>query len=243
MSTAESDEPVKTVLDRFQANCDSHPGAMKDLVDDVVAKKALAASGKDANTLTTQREDTPNKDAGTVLCMAGSGGKVDWKDAFHAFQQTGDLSNIGNLRYVYAQKMKSGRTSIRTVWTDGHFNFYAVMPQDKTGDAPGSDAANVPRPDHARRIFTAEAANDQYAARYYETDDEAADALAAYDHKMDALGWEMITTDDSAPTTHWYQNQKTGEQMVFLSDRKADSKKTWLIVATLGQIEKAPVAK
>jgi hypothetical protein len=244
MSTGESDEPVSVVLDRFQANCDSHPGAMKSLLDDVVAKKALTAQGKDPNTLTTQRNDSPDKEAGTVLCMAGDGGKVDWKDAFRAFQQTGDLSNIGNLRYAYVQKTKKGVTAIRTVWTEGHFNFYAILPQDKSGDAPGSDAPNVPRPDNSRRIFTAEAANDQYAARYYETDDAPADALAAYDHKMAALGWEMITTDESAATTHWYQNQRTGEQMVFQADNKNEqSKKTWLIVATLGQIEKAPSVK
>ncbi len=245
MSTAQSDESVKVVLDRFQANCDSHPGAMKDLLDDVVAKKALA--GKDVSGLTTHREDSPNQESGTVLCMSGDAGKVGWKDAFRAFQQSGDLSEIGNLRYVYAQKTKSGQTSIRTVWTDGHFNFYAVMPQDTNVDAPGSDAASVPRPDNSRRMFTAEAANNQYAARYYQSSDAPADALSAYDGKMKKLGWEMITTDDTASTTHWFQNQESGEQMVFQADDSAPSgradKKTMIIVATMGHIEKAPVAK
>lgn len=248
MSTAESDEPIGQVLDRFQANCDAHPGAMKDLVKDVVEKKAVIKDldKKDTKTLTTQREESDN--SGTVICMAGAdGGKVGWKDAITAFTQTGDLANIGNLRYVYAQKNpKKGTTSIRTIWTEGHFNFYSVMPKDQVGDAPGSDANNVPRPDHTRRVFTAEAANNQYAARYYLTDDAAKDVLAAYDAKMDKLGWEMVTTDlvpnSDTDTTHWYMNYKTGEQMVFQAAHDDHSNKTMAIVATVGKLEKPDTA-
>lgn len=245
MSTATSDESVSKVLDRFQANCDSHPGAMKDLLKDVVEKSGTIKEldGKDTKTLTTQR--TQADDEGSVICMAGNDGKLGWKDAVTAFTETGDLSNIGNLRYAYALKdKKTGRTSIRTVWTEGKFNFYAVMPKDGElkSDAPGSDAANVPRPDHTIRMFTAEAANNQYAARFYQTDDSQADQLAAYDSKMEKLGWEMVSTEAKGDddTTHWYMNHETGEQMVFQAGRDEHTNKTMVIVATVGKLEKGP---
>lgn len=249
MSTATSDETVSQVLDRFQANCDSHPGAMKDLLKEVVEKRTPTKEfeKKDTKTLTTQREEA--HDQGTVICMAGQEGKLGWKDAITAFTNTGDLSNIGNLRYVYAQKdPKSGTTSIRTVWTEGKFNFYAVMPKDGElkVDAPGSDANNVPRPEHTMRIFTAEAANNQYAARFYQTDDAPKDQLAAYDSKMEKLGWEMVTVDQvgtDADTTHWYMNHDSGEQMVFQAGHDDHANKTMVIVATVGKLENAPVAK
>ena len=63
----------------------------------------------------------------------------------------GDLSELGRFRYVYAGSLKSGKTSVRTVWADGSFKLKEMFPAN--GDAAGFDSSAVPRPPGSRRIY------------------------------------------------------------------------------------------
>jgi hypothetical protein len=62
----------------------------------------------------------------------------------------------------------------------------------KEGDAPGSDAANAPRPNEAKRLLTASVDGSPYGVRIYDAAGSPSDALASYDAAMPALGWHAM---------------------------------------------------
>jgi hypothetical protein len=58
------------------------------------------------------------------------------------FAKTGDLSAVGELRYVLAHRV-DGKTAVLTMWTEGPTPLLKMFPT--SGDAPGRDPQEVPR--------------------------------------------------------------------------------------------------
>ncbi len=246
VSTATTDQPLTTVLDRFEASCNDSPGPMKDVLDKVLntPQGKVAAKAQNLSPFGVQRTVSADGKEGTVLCFANPNGKsVEWRDALKTLRETGDLGALGNFRYVYVVRQGNGKSAIRTIWTEGHFNLDRVMPPAE-GDAPGSDEARLPRPQNARRLFTATATSTSYAARFYETGDSPAQALEAYDGSMTKLGWKRVALTETLADAHWYLNPETLEQSVFQATPDAkNAARTTLIVGTVGIAAQAPSAE
>ena len=171
VGSAASDEPVSDVLDCFERVCHenraasadvwTHVGDLRDgfakATPEQVAKLPHAEEVKAAmrrlagipvDKFGTIR--TGNRDSGAIICFTqASGAPADALAAWKAFRETGELSNVGNLRYAYATRTKQS-THVLTAWTQDHFNFNSFTGGPKTADAPATTpSASRGRPRHA----------------------------------------------------------------------------------------------
>jgi hypothetical protein len=131
------------------------------------------------------------EDRGFVLCFA-QGGPTDYPAAFERlrlFGESGDLSKVGDLRYVFARATQNG-SHVIAVWTKGAFEVGKMFPAE--GDAPGTDVEGGYRPDGTRRVFTAFTEGVPYGIRIYEGSFPASIVLGQFDREMPAKGWQTL---------------------------------------------------
>jgi hypothetical protein len=133
-------------------------------------------------------------DSGVVACIVRddgqpAGGLASLTRNLGAMMKSGDLGALGRLRYVFAEKTRSGRTHVVAAWTEGPFNVFALVP-GAGQDAPGSDPAQAPRPPRAQRILSADVEGVPYGVRVYDSAGTPAEVVGVYDREMAALGWE-----------------------------------------------------
>jgi len=165
VASAMSDAPIADVLDRAEAMC------------------------RERANIGVIRRESRDHDRGIVACLARDGGSEAIARDVADFVATGDLSKVGKLRYVVAEKSGAG-THVVTAWTDGAFRLGAMFPRE--GDAPGSDLEDTTRPDRAKRLLTASVENAPYSVRIYDVAATASDVLAQYAREMPERGWEAI---------------------------------------------------
>ena len=199
LAAKETALPVKSVLDQFDANCEAHSGGLREQFAKIPGfeqrKLELPESMRDPGRIGIIRSDagraSANETEAHLVCIAqpGNGGGVEGVvKRVKEFLATGDVSRIGDMRYVAARKMENGKTQVIAVWTEGAFNIEAMFPDQ--GDAPGTDAPDVPRPPEAVRRLSAVVPERPYAVRSYDSKLPPADVLAFYDQKLNAAGWE-----------------------------------------------------
>jgi hypothetical protein len=208
MSLASKSTPlgVDQVLGRVEQYCHDNSGGLAQelqALPGTAAGLAKLPSGlRDPSAWLTSRQTAGDGKAGQVACVArkdSGGGLSGLMDRILAFTDTGDLSKLGDARYVVARRdEKAGNTLVLAMWTEGSFNIPAMFPE--TGDTPGSDSRYVPRPPASRRVLTAEISDHPYALRMYDSDQTHADVLKFYEQQMLPRGYqkhELPETDAS----------------------------------------------
>jgi hypothetical protein len=243
-AAATSDDSVKTVLDRFEGNCNKSPAF------DPIEWKSLAnlkgkelTPGKDINRLGVVRKEDPHYGDGMVLCFTADHGPKDFFTALQSFEKSGDLHDIGDVRYVHVARAKDGKTQVHTMWTEGSFNVRTLMGTPGQ-DAVGSDFATLPRPINSVRRFTAEAVGTPYSARVYESTSSPAEVLADYNSKMEKGNWLLIKSPyanlGDGKDGRWYSRVETGEQAA-VSVSRSDGH-TMVVVGAMGLLPKPPTS-
>lgn len=209
------------VLDRFEALCREHAGGMdkmferlpENLKNDFVAADGTAGVGIIRNEQGSE---------GMIACLAQEP-LEGWDNLLTRLKQTvdtGDLSKVGDLRYVYVNENGEGRTHVVTVWTDGPFNLFNVAPMNGE-EAPGSDSPNAPRPQDAIRLLSATVEGAPYAVRIYDSSAPQREVLALYDESMPARGWKPIPhVSDDLP--HGRGFTRDGVDMLVLAFEEKD---------------------
>jgi hypothetical protein len=209
----------KTLLDRFQKNCEENPSVLGREFDG--ASKGMVKLG-------TMRSG--DDDEGVVLCVVASEGAAhDIPTALDRFARTQDLGEIGKMRYFYAKKI-GDRTQVLTAWTDDRFSFRALAPEGD-GDAPGADSLVVPRPEGARRLLSAEVSGTSYAVRVYAVPGAPAAVIGSYDATMKARGFQRVH-DAKKPNERAYVSG--GLVITMVADAANDASGTTLSFAELG---------
>jgi hypothetical protein len=114
---------------------------------------------------------------------------------FARFAQTGNLQEIGGLRYAYARRPADGsgqRTFVLTMWADSGFDLRRVLPLG-SADAEGRDMPGVPRPRGAQRILSAwEADRPSGLYVYLAKDRTMAELESFYREELSRNGWTII---------------------------------------------------
>lgn len=191
VASAMEDAPLSAVLDRAEAGCKANAvraGGEIDALPEALKQKippGTSASG----VLREQREGR-----GVVACLVRedsqvSTGMKDTVARLSAMLSTGDLSQVGHLRYVFAETTESGATHVVAAWTQGPFNVLAMLPE-AGHDAPGGDPPELPRPPRATRMLSADVEGVPYGVHLYDTTASPADVVALYDAQMPGRGWE-----------------------------------------------------
>jgi hypothetical protein len=227
-----SPQPVKEVLDRFEKSCREHAGGLveqfeklpESLKDTFGEEKGTAGVG----IVRKQSGD----DEGIIACLAQKPGD-DFSTLATRLQETvttGDLSKVGNLRYVYVRKSDGG-SHVVTVWTDGEFKYTNIVPMDGK-EPPGTDPQNAPRPDDAVRLLTAEIEGAPYSVRIYDAGKRQQEVLAAYDKRMPELGWKASeSVKRELPNGRAYE--RDGVDMLVFANEEGD--RTYLTMVEMKQ--------
>jgi hypothetical protein len=145
---------VPEVLDDFHARCRQNSGRLAEQIETIIRRgRGGLDSSRGGLPDGTLRYGT--RDRGFVACLALGTGEVSPQEILqqvNRFLQAGDLSFLGGLRYVMAERGERS-TSFVTFWTEGEVDLFQAFPADR--DAPGRDMEGVPRPPNSVRLLSA----------------------------------------------------------------------------------------
>jgi hypothetical protein len=152
MRSGSTHQSVAAVVEHFAAACRGASGNLRQQIDPLAAshRPSTSHSGMLDGVL---KEASAHQ--GYVACfdVGETHVAIDaLAERMQRFAQTTDLSEIGDLRYVYVTG-NARSTSYLSIWTDGKLPLASMFPEHS--DAPGSDLPNVPRPSGARRALSA----------------------------------------------------------------------------------------
>lgn len=111
------------------------------------------------------RKESDNE--GLIACL-DPGQRLDLDELvvrLKRFSETGNLGDVGELRYARVERNAKGAT-VLVLWTEGDVPLRGMFPQ--TGDAPGKDPKDVPRPEGSRRFLSGAEHGAPYSATFYE---------------------------------------------------------------------------
>ncbi len=191
LSVGSTKDPLSVVLDEYETRCIKKDGGL--------SREFANAYRKGGHPLTDQqrrqgdavlRQDGTGK--GFVVCLDSGTKVIHWKEwikRLSRFVKTGNMSEVGQLRYIYAQQNKKTTTFV-TLWNDASLNVWSMFPT--TGDAPGFDLADVPRPAHSRRLLSArELGHRQSIHVYGSTLMDGNKLFGFYRDSLPKQGWKL----------------------------------------------------
>jgi hypothetical protein len=129
-------------------------------------------------------------DEGVVACLALGQSQSPGRllERLQRLARSGDLGHVGQLRYLYARRRPAGRTHVLIAWTSGRFRLGSLLPPT-SGDSPGTDLSDAPRPRGSARLLSAEIEDQPYALRVYSSPRSPQSTTADYDQLLRRLGW------------------------------------------------------
>lgn len=180
---------VDEVLDNFETICEAHDGGL-------VERFAQLPERLNGHRMTRFRPILRGEggEQGYVVCLDMNDDDVTFNEIrsrFQRFERTGDIHDVGDLRYVFVQETEDPDVRhFLTFWTDGSFRLRHMMPSD--GDAPGADLTDVPRPPGARRMISAsEAGHPEAAVLYTGSEMTEWELEGYYQHELVDHGWQL----------------------------------------------------
>ena len=196
------DAPLAEVLDHYETVCGTRdawlddpptnlPSTHSDLMSIPELLRAMATQ--------TARSDS----AGHVACLDPDDSPQSLGSLANrllSFARTGDLREVGNLRYVLARRIagSSGdRTFLLTMWANSAIHLYRMLPH-AGADAAGRDLVGVPRPANSQRILSAwEAQRPSGVFVYRVAASSAARLVSFYRTELPKSGWTILERNPS----------------------------------------------
>ena len=191
---------------RLEKYCHDHSGGLGAAIGEIPSEfrgQKIPEELRDPDTWLTMKGGDPAEFA-QIACVASDRERSleGFVAGLNAFLASSDVAELGQFRYVVARKVRGGKTHVLATWTEGRFPIDRMFPP--TGDAPGSDAAEVPRPPDSVRLLSAEVSGHPYSVRMYETNQAPAAVLERYDVTMPARGFRSsaiwLETNDTRAT-------------------------------------------
>ena len=109
------------------------------------------------------------------------------------FGKTGRLSSLGQFRYALARRHE-GSTTLLLLWTEGDAKLAELFP--KTGDAPGRDLPDLPRPKGGQRLLSAFEQGMPFGFVTYHLDGKTGKTVVGgYMALLAASGWNHSRLD------------------------------------------------
>jgi hypothetical protein len=213
LMTLQTKLSVDAALDHFQETC---RGGIQ----------APELAGKlDSSLLDASFQQVGEKEG--VLACVDTGGPLDVADLagrLSRLQQSGDLAELGALRYVLARRSRD-TTTLLVLWTEGRTRLLDFLP--KQGDAPGHDLRDWPRAPRIRRLLSALEHGQPYAMTVHEAVDQSPESvLSWYRTALGAAGWSL-TEQEGGLLAH------RGERSVLLQVRASRTGKAVVTAAAL----------
>jgi hypothetical protein len=213
VASAVSDESMGQVLDRFEAQCAKHTGGLASQFESLppaeVQRIAKAAPYAWSHRLGIFREERDGEASIACLERPEGDGIASTARALKAFALSGDLRELGNLRYAYVRKTNRGKVTVISSFTEGGFRLYDVL--GKGRDEPtGEDPPATPRPPRSKRRISA-AIDSSYGAYVFESTAEPDEVMAFYASELPKAGWTSLVAQRDLDVEVW---QRDGRSMV-----------------------------
>ena len=194
---AHTSQSAHEVLSRYEAYCRRGPGALALAMQNVPAAllDRIEVPGNAALRASVIRDEKDGR--GMVVCFVDEAGDapLPLAERLHALAVTGDLSQLGHFRYVFAEPSAGAGTHVVTLWSDSALALSTMFPAE--GDAPGSDSAIAPRPEGSRRTLSASVDGYPAAVRIYESSADRGALERLYDETLAGRGFRKIATRDA----------------------------------------------
>ena len=185
-------QPVSSVLDYVHAKCREQNGTLAEQLD-ILIKKGRKLIDRRPYSLVDGVLRYGNEKQGFVGCLARDSKSLNPDDTvkrIRGFLETGDVSRIGELRYVMAERHQE-TTSFIAFWTEGSANLFTLFPQG--GDAPGHDLPGIPRPHDSRRVLSAwELGQSLALAVYVSPHSVLSNLMTSYNRQLEKDGWQRL---------------------------------------------------
>ncbi len=211
-ASGSTSDNVDRVLSFYQQRCGAHDGLTAHLTDQVgqvpppAPLTGASASAHAPATQSSPRQRTPGTlrvdeaDRGYVACFDVGSARLTPAEIvrrLRAFVASGDLAEVGRMRYLYAERSPTGRTRFIGFWSDGEVNVRHMFPT--TGDVPGEDPADVPRPAGMRRLLDAREIDRPYSMSIFSGAGRPEAVEAQFRDQMPRHGWSLIPMRGPAP--------------------------------------------
>lgn len=206
------------VLDFYENHCLERDGGLTRDIDELAADHPEVRVNRSVVDPVVRAE---RGRTGMVACLAtdeqtGVGGFIS---RLHRYRRSGDVSELGDMRYIYAEEGEHG-THFVVFWTEGPFFVHRMLPD--TGDAPGRDIPDVTRPPASRRVVSAweQGAPQSVNAYVATTGGPSVAALERfYRTELPRRGWDVIEPSggaSSATVSRRFIAAEKGRRMVTL---------------------------
>jgi hypothetical protein len=185
---AHVDLPLAATLDRFAAQCREQGWQLTE-PGPLVARRDEKVS---SDTMMFFRAGDQKE--GVVTCLLAPkhvNGSAELLKRLRAFAVGGDLGQLGDLRYAFARASAAGGTDVVNVWTEGAFDFKALIPSAR--DVPGREFRELPRPTGSRRVLDVEFGDAQYALKTYQVPYSVGAALDGCAASLAQRGWHEVS--------------------------------------------------
>jgi len=188
---------LTSVLEHYESLCENRDAHLNEELTKQLSEHSAAPQGRwtlRAITTNTAR----NADAGYVACLdlgAGPRDLVALANGFVRFAATGDLREVGVLRYVFARRASAqsgSKTFVLTISADSELNLHKIVPEGDS-DAAGRDLIGVPRPSDSQRVLSAWEVDQPSGLVLYRVSATAPEKLESfYRTELSRLGWQII---------------------------------------------------
>lgn len=230
------------VLDYYEALCDGRDAFLAEQLSVLLAEHP-GAPDEGATLRSIATTAARDEGRGYVACL-DMGDRAVSLDAmvsrFARFSRTGDLHEIGQVRYAYAQPIEGSadrHTFLLTMWMAADFNVFDVIPREGA-DAAGRDPIDVPRPPSSKRILSSrEVGQSSAVSVYFANASSPATLEKFYREQLPAHDWKIL---ERHPGEHLQVNQTTvvtaerGSEMVTILAHPSALDRTVLTILEAG---------
>lgn len=230
-------ESVTEVLDRVEEHCRQNLGLLGGVLDGLSAEAKAKMDPKvpRANRSAVIRDEGDG--GGMVACFvdAKPGTIAEFKERLARMLETSDLTELGRLRYVYAERTKSGETHVVSLAVDSGLRLNSMFPA--SGDAAGADSRIVPRPPDSRRTLSAAAEGLPFGLRIYVSARDPVALSHFYEKELGSRGFKPVASGEHGTTAF---HDETGYQ-VFVSIATMDGS-SYVTVTEAGRADGTSIA-
>lgn len=183
-------QPVEQVLLRFVELCGKEQGS-------VAGELSRTAGVGDAATSVLERamvvRDLFEDGSGTGVCLAGlgEGGLRGLYARAKNFGQSGDLAELGQLRFARFRTTEQGHTHVLLVSSDGSLRLDKLLP-GAGRDADGAEAIEGARPVDSTRVLVAKTWGAPHEFTAYHSKRPADEVLSDYGNQVRARGYASV---------------------------------------------------
>ena len=237
VSTQVLDQSVDQALGRFIERCNQDVDALSsDLAREMPARSRMTEGF--FQRLLVMRNAVA-EGAVTAACLGGlgEGGLLGLSERAKRFAESGDVSELGQLRYAYMRGVAK-RTHVILVSAEGPLQLGELFPVDS--DVPGRDVVPGVRPDNSRRVFAAAATGTPHVMTTYRVGAQASAAISNYGQKLEAIGYKPVWIPSGHGTHFEFSRAETftrgyvlGEHTVVASSQPQSEGGSLLAVAQI----------